>query len=355
MTTHSNIENLIKDIREIAEKKHVILDEEQLHIGGERAVMSPHKFVLTGRQKDTGLRVVFKCAKHQRGIDEMESEHKIRLDLESMPFAQQNIPLPNELFSDMVGKYMVIITEFIDQEKVFVNHTISEQFFMALQGLEIQESFHATTRENRSKVTDTFERRSPEYYLKNFKEFVVNISEVNPEYEEVVTSAEAFFRKNLSFLEIFDGYLMHQDFAPHNFRTLGRQLVFLDYSSFTFGNKYESWARLINYMEVHNPQLVDPLTSYVKSDRGDAEYLDLRLMRVYKIGFLLNFYARTFRETEGNIHKLAEIRLIFWSAALKSVLEDIPVNQKDRLDYITARDPLRSEKEKRRQREFTNA
>jgi hypothetical protein len=70
---------------------------------------------------------------------------------------------------------------------------------------------------------------------------------------------------------------------------------------------------------------------------------------------LLNFYARAFRETEGNIHKLAEIRLKFWSAVLKAVLEDIPVNQKDRLDYITERDLLRSEKEKKRQREFSIA
>lgn len=351
MSTYSNTETFIKDMQELAEMCGVTLDEEQLHVGGERAVMSPHKFVLTGKNAE-GRRVVFKCAKHPRGVEEMRLEHNIRTALETLPFSAQNIPLPTETHSGYVNDFLVTITEFIEQEKVFAQYALPEQFFMSLQGLETQEAFHATTREHRSSAIQLFPQTPPHKYIKNFETFMQVTCSVKPEHRPLLERAYQFLLNNLKTLEVFDGYLMHTDFVPHNFRIKQKQLVLLDYSSFHFGNKYESWARFINYMEVHNPALVPLLTSYIKKDRGEFEYLDLRLMRVYKIGFLLHFYSNAFMQTEGNVHTLADIRLTFWSSALKAVLKDVPVPQREWQAYITARDPLRSETEKKRQREF---
>ena len=38
----------------------------------------------------------------------------------------------------------------------------------------------------------------------------------------------------------------------------------------------------------HNPDLEKILSEYVRANRGEEEYLSLRLMRVYKLGFLSN-------------------------------------------------------------------
>lgn len=355
MDTHSNTEKLIKDMQSIADQHGVLLDTEQLHIGGERAVMSPHKYVLTGHTVNDNTRVVFKCAKHKSGVAEMKAEHTIRNGLADMPFAEQDLLLPKELFFGLTDGSTISITEFIEQTKVMFDYSLAEQFFMVLQGLEAQESFHATTREHRNQVTGLFPTFSPQKYIQTFKEFSHNVTTEIPNLTELLSEAKLALETNTNILNTFDGYLMHSDFVPHNFRIKKKQLVLLDSSSFHFGNKYESWARLINFMEIHNPKLVPLLLNYIRNDRGENEYKDLQLMRIYKIGFLLNFYVNSLAKTDGNFHELTKVRITFWTATLKAVLSDTPVNMKDHITYVTSRDRLRTNTEKKRQREFTHA
>lgn len=126
----------------------------------------------------------------------------------------------------------------------------------------------------------------------------------------------------------------------------------LDCSSVYFSNKYEGWARFLNYMIIHNPDLEKLLVRYIIENRGEKEYLSLRLMRVLKIGELLEYYARSFNKTMGDLHTLTEIRIQFWHKALVSLLDDKPLSGEIRDDYITKRNALRSPEEKERQREF---
>jgi len=129
----------------------------------------------------------------------------------------------------------------------------------------------------------------------------------------------------------------------------------LDCSSIHFGNKYEGWARFLNYMVIHNPELEQFLNEYVLKNRGTNDYLNLRLMRVYKIGYLLKYYAESLEKTTGNLNTLTLKRINFWHEVLKAVLSDTQLSKEILQDYIENRDDLRSEEEKKRQREFSVA
>lgn len=357
MTSNKNNNGIPKVVLGLAEKLNIVLDKEQLHIGGERAVMRPDKYVLTGINSKTGNYVVLKCSNIKEGMAEIDTEHKVRKALLNMPFAEQDLNIPSELYFGRISEYLVSIIQFIEQSKVFTNFPLREQFFIALQEFESQESFHATTRKHYQSATSLFPELTADTYVENFNEFFLNVSKNshNELSQSVMTSALDFLTKNKDVISIYNGYLMHSDFVPHNFRIKDRKLFLLDFVAFFFGNKYESWARFINFMEVHNPQLAPLLLKYVREDRGENEYLALRLMRVYKAGFLLNFYTNSLSKTEGNLHALTKERIIFWSHVLDSILKDIPTEQKMYATYIVKRDSLRTEKEKMRQREFTNA
>jgi predicted solute-binding protein len=127
----------------------------------------------------------------------------------------------------------------------------------------------------------------------------------------------------------------------------------LDYSAFHFGNKYEEWARLLNYMVIHNPALERRLKKHIVNMRGETDYLDLRLMRIYKIGFLLAFYAQSLDKTSSDLHALTKRRIKFWHEVLQSVIDDKNLDEGILEDYLKNRDHLRSPEEKRRQKEFT--
>ena len=78
-------------------------------------------------------------------------------------------------------------------------------------------------------------------------------------------------------------------------------------------------------------------------------------MRVYKAGYLLDYYAGSIKKTEGDLRTLTELRLGFWNKAMKAVMEDSPLSEKIISEYKQKRDQLRSVEEKERQREFAVA
>lgn len=352
--TDDNSENTnYTEIQKLAESLDITLDKKQLNIGGERSIMSPDKFVLTGIKNSTQAKVVLKCAKKPAGVKEMEQEHKVRSGLKGLPFAERELIMPEEIFYGRKGEYIVSVTAFIEQDKVFTDHTLQEQFFMSLYALECQESFHVTTREHHATIRNQFEIHSPDFYIAKAKRLADNVKQNWPESSQHIDKAIDELSNNRKLLNSFNGYLIHSDFVPHNFRIKNRQLYLLDFVSFRLGNKYESWARFINFMEVHSPKLVPLLLDFVKRSRGEQEYKSLRLMRLYKIIFLLNYYANTLTKTEEDLRALTESRLTIWTHILESVLADTKVDEVKLENYYQERSNLRTDTEKERQRQFT--
>ncbi|MFA6279127.1 MAG: hypothetical protein WC638_03525, partial [Candidatus Paceibacterota bacterium] len=245
--------------------------------------------------------------------------------------------------------------------QVFVAHTIEEQFFIALSAFEAQESFHATTYEHLRAIKDVFPILSSTEYLHDFKRLKESILHLynDASTSAVLEQAEEFLINHRLDIDQYTNYLTHTDFVPHNFRLMEHTLYMLDcvpnYATIHFGNKYEGWARFLNYMMLHSPELERLLVEYVRTNRDEDEYLSLRLMRAYKITFLLEFYARSLAKTSENLHELTLARLAYWREALIAILEDRPLAREVTEKYIATRDSLRSEEEKERQRDFAVA
>ncbi|MFI5260574.1 MAG: hypothetical protein ACHQU0_02150 [Candidatus Paceibacteria bacterium] len=337
------------------------LAEQQPYVSGERYLMAGGKLVLAGTQDESGIKVIIKASREKDGKKEISSEKRSRDLMRSFSFANKKIMLPEELYYGVEGDYVFLIMRFIPQEKVFVAHTLEEQFFIALSAFEAQESFHATTYEHLRAVKEVFPVLSAAEYLKDFKRLEESALRAYPDeaLRTALQRAERFLTENEVTIDRHASYLTHTDFVPHNFRIAEHTLFMLDcvpnYATIHFGNKYEGWARFINYMMLHNPELERLLVAYVKDTRGEDEYLSLRLMRAYKIAFLIEYYVRSLAKTSGDLHTLTLARIAYWREALVAILEDRPLAEEITRAYVTTRDSLRSEEEKKRQREFAIA
>jgi hypothetical protein len=324
------------------------LEAEQPHISGERFLMAKNKQVLVGHDK-TGRHVVIKVSTVPEGQEDISREKKARDMLSSLSFALDNILFPEEIFFGKKDGYLIWAIEYIEQEKVFVEYTLEEQFFLILRAFEAQEAFHATTFEHEKKVQSLFPILHAQEYFAEFEKFEV----------EGLETAHQFLLTHKTLIDKYCNYLTHTDFVPHNFRVRNRKIYMLDCSpeirTVHFGNKYEGWARFLNYMTIHNPKLEKLLEEYIRKNRGEEEYQVLRLMRVYKLGFILDFYQKSLAKTEGDLKELTLERLDFWREVLKYVLADQEMPEGFIEDYKKKRDSLRSEDEKRRQKEFAVA
>ncbi|MDC1205446.1 hypothetical protein N8083_01200 [Candidatus Pacebacteria bacterium] len=127
-------------------------------------------------------------------------------------------------------------------------------------------------------------------------------------------------------------------------------MYLLDHSSLTFGNKYEGWARFLNFMELYNPPLCAALQKYVADNRTPEESVALRMMRIYRLGEILLYYTNTLQKCEGNLLKLNTARIDFWKTVLKHILHETPIPKETITIFQELRDSLRSEDEKERQR-----
>jgi hypothetical protein len=173
----------------------------------------------------------------------------------------------------------------------------------------------------------------------------------DPRLAAILARTEEFFFAHRDVIDRYGDFLTHTDFVPHNLRIVGHDIYLLDHASIRFGNKYESWARFLNYMVIHNPQLERWLVQYVKNNRA-GEYLSLQAMRVYKDVFLIDFYARSLARTSGDLHALSVERLGFWVDVLACILDDREIPDETIAAYKTNRDRLRSAEEKLRQKEL---
>ncbi|MBI5045402.1 MAG: hypothetical protein HZC14_00090 [Candidatus Niyogibacteria bacterium] len=333
------------------------MEKKQPHISGERAVLSQKSLVLFCAEKSTGNRVVVKCSGHEDGMREIRREKIMRDHLATAKYSTDRPALPKETFFGERDNYIFLATEYVDQERVFVKHDLQQQFFMALNAFERQEAFHATTYEHLSSIKKIAEIITPELYSEKFGNFIknANANYQNSETLSTLMQAKNLFDQNLNMVRTYSYYLIHEDLVPHNFRIRNSHIHMLDCASLQYGNKYESWARFINYMVIHSPELEKKLLQYIKNSRGEREYLCLRVMRAFKVAQLINYHASLISKVEGNFLQLTKIRLDFWTKVLSKILADEKISSEEHENYTRQRDALRSNEEKERQQEFAVA
>lgn len=344
-------------ISRILKKLGYTLEEKQPHISGERflseAVTTAHgrKFILVGNN-DAGGKVIIKATSDKKGGQEIEHERKCREVLKEIKFAYQTFFTPAETLFIKKDGHTISIQEFIEQERPFLERGTPEQFGLALKAFKAQESAHATTYAHERLVRKNFGSIDAKEYLKVFEKFKKDIAShfsKNEELAENLKKAEKILEENKKTIEQYCGFLTHVDFVPHNIRIADRNIYLLDHSSLRFGNKYEGWARFLNFMALYNPSLESALTEYVKNNRTEEESLSLKLMRIYRLGEIIWYYTNTLAKTSGDLYTLNTKRVQFWTEVLKAMLENKNVSKEIVEKYKNDRNSLRSEEEKERQ------
>ncbi len=335
-----------------------VLDSLQPHIWGERYLMqavtttSGKKLILLGSRKSDHKRVVIKTTSDPAGIRELEHERNCRRVLQEIKFAYQIFLSPEEILFVKKGRHVISIQAFIEQKSAFLERPLEEQFSLALKSFKAQESAHATTYEHVRLIKKTFGSMNARAYGYAFAGFIQKIKRRladDLELTSLLDRAQKFLEINQETIDQYGNFLTHTDFVPHNFRVVESDIYLLDYSSLRFGNKYEGWARFLNFMTLYNRPLEEALTRYVHDNRTPEEVLSLKLMRVYRLGEIIWYYTSTLDKSSGNLLELNTNRVAFWSKVLEAVLIDKSIDQKEIEDYQRARDLLRSSDEKQRQ------
>lgn len=343
----------LERITPLLRKVGFTLEEKQPHLSGERYLQSPHKLVLLGKRVHDNLRVIIKISSNPSGIREIEHERRCRRTLVALKFAYQNFFPPEEILFSKHRDYVLFITSYIEQKTSFVGRPLKEQFSLALRAFKMQESAHAATYAHLRTVRRVFEMVGAPEYLSAFKTFMYCAQEMNDkDLTTTLTRAELYLTTHQETVEQYCGFLTHADFVPHNFRVAGEKIYLLDYASLHFGNKHENWARFLNFMLLYNRPLEQALTDYVRLNRSTEEVLSLKLMRIYKVAFLLQFYCKTLQDVSKNTYELTRKRIYFWRQVLESLMADTYLPEEIISSYKTSRDALRSQEERERQRDL---
>lgn len=338
----------------IIERLGFALSEKQVHVSGERFLMSGKKLVLIGSRTADQKRVILKMSSHPEGIKEIEHEHAARQTLHGLDFAYRHLHTPEEIRFVKEQGMVISVTAFLEEEIPFLKQAPRNQFFLALRAFEMQEGLHITTYLHEREVAGVFGRANAEDYKRIFDTQCIEIQGHLPERSDLMRQLKRAQNEIGSSLQLIDHYgdfLAHTDFVPHNIRIVDQEIYLIDHSSIQFGCKYESWARFINYMVIHHPTLEKWLLQYVKQNRPE-EYPCLRIMRIYKLGHLIAFYARSAKQTTGDLQKLSLERIAFWQDVLQAILDDVEVPIERVEAYRNVRDALRSDEEKKRQQEL---
>ncbi len=334
------------------------LDEEQPQTIGERYLTRPvgsgRKVVFFGRQGET--RAVIKISGESQGRDELLFEKHVHDMLTHITFAYDMFALPAILhFNNAQG---ILITEYIEQEKPFLDRPLKEQFAIALNAFKSQEHTHATTAEHWTALEQLMathvhfikpgEYRKIGTYAMDLLPLLDPDTTLYKKNNVLIDQVIHEIHANKTMLERYDGFLTHWDFTPQNFRIRDGKLYLLDLTSMRFGNKYESWARFINFMMLYNPELAQALVDYVRLNRPE-EIKVLKIMRAYRLIELIRYYATWLSKTKGDTQKLANVRIAFWTKALECVLTDKKIPMETIAEYKEKRDQLRTPDEKKRQ------
>jgi hypothetical protein len=329
------------------------LDDVQPQLGGERSVISGNKLVLFGRRISDGKRVVIKASSRPNGRAEIQRERSCRDLLERIRFAYNAFLSPEQIaWYDDAG-CLLSITEYIEQDCPFLDRSLPDQFFLAMKAFEVQEGAHAATYEHQRAIRGVFGVATASAYLTSFATYITDICSRFHERADLpsqLQAAMAVLHQSSVRIDQYGGFLTHTDFVPHNFRVVGRDIYLLDHSSMRFGNKYEGWARFLNFMLLYHPALERALVTYVKDNRVPEESEALHAMRVFRLGEIIRYYTLRLEKTSGNLRALDRARIDFWSDALASLLNEKSLPESRIQTYRDVRDGLRSDEEKQRQR-----
>lgn len=330
------------------------LDKEQPHISGERYLMTRDKLVLVGTRIEDNLKVIIKVSDNKKGREEINQEKKIRDALASFTFSKKSIIFPVEIYFGQEENFLIWATKYIDQEKVFASYSIEEQFFMILKVFENQESFHATTFEHLRNIKTILPILHSKNYIEKTEEFKNRIFDLEDhiKLKNSVLEALKLLQSHKRLIDMYCDHLTHTDLAPSNFRIQKKEIYMIDLSSIIFGNKYDGWARFLNWAIVYSPILEKTIIEYLKTNRGQEEYLALRLMRIFKATFLVDYYIKNLNKTSGNLHLLTKKRLELWTLILENLLDDKTIPSQIVHQHMNDCDKLRSPEEKERQKEF---
>lgn len=341
----------------ILRQHNIELLADQPHIKGERFLMqalttiSGQKLILLGRHTVTEKRVVIKVTNDPAGIKELEHERACRELLHKIIFAYDAFHSPTEMVFTYHGPYLLAVFEYIEQDCAFLERPLKEQFTFALQAFKAQERARATTVSHYTQVAETFGSRASADYLTLFETFLSQLtnSQVPAATIEAMEQAKLQLQNGKERIEQYCGFLTHTDFVPHNFRIQGEKLFLLDFSSLRIGNKHESWARFLNFMTLYNRELEGWLLSYVEHNRSQEERESLQLMRLFRLGEIITYYANTMARSESELLTLNQSRVSFWTEVLSAEVQNTRVKDSSVTTYQIKRDQLRSLSEKERQ------
>jgi len=335
------------------------LEAEQPHLIGERylqrAVTTIHgrKLILVGKRVSDAKRAVIKATSDRDGVYEIEHDRFCRDALQKLHFAYHAFYSPKETLFTKRNGFTIFIQEFLEQPCAFIDRPVEEQFHFALTAFKAQESAHAATYNHRRFIAKTFGEKIVEDYLHTFANFGNTLCDALPDDSMLCHALDrgvAFLAEHKKTIEQYSGFLTHIDFVPHNFRIVNGDIYLLDHSSIRFGNKYEGWARFVNFMEVYSRELARWLVQYVRDNRTEEESLSLKLMRIYRLGEIIYYYADTIEQSSGDLLKLNRARVVLWRDVLTAILADTPVPPEVIGQYKQTRDSLRSADEKKRQK-----
>jgi len=346
----------LPQISYIIEKHGYTLTEDQPHIKGERFLMqavttTAGKKLILYATNQAGKTVVVKATRDWAGKQELLHERKCRTLLHQLNFSYDTFHSPTELAFLEQNKFIIVITEFIEQTSSFLDRPIEEQFSFSLTALKAQEGTRATTAGHIRSIRKVFNYRTSADYLNLHTGFLTFLKQnaVTDEIINLVFQSHEKLTQQQTYIEQYGGFLTHTDFVPHNFRIKDQTLYLLDFSSLQFGNKHESWARFLNFMTLYNSELETLLINYVEQNRAPEERESLQLMRLFRLGEIITYYAKNVAQSADALKTLNQERVQFWADVLAAELQNTRVSREIVTNYQTSRDQLRSKEEKERQ------
>lgn len=347
----------ISDVTEAALSSHqIILDEHQPHTLGERFLMQAvtttggKKVILLGQKKNSDERFVIKIADDAAGKKEISDERDARSLLQSIEFNYESFHAPEEIAHFEYRGYLINVQRHIDQSSAFLERSTEEQFTYALAAFKAQERTRATTHRHFKKISRVFGARTWVEYKKFINYFDITFSDSPIDIGTAcIKKAKHSLEAGSQRIEQYGGFLTHTDFVPHNFRINNGKMYLLDFSSLCFGNKHESWARFLNFMTLYNRELERLLIEYVENNRSVEERESLQLMRIYRLCEITSYYIQKVPQSDGALKELNTARVKFWHDVLAAELGNMRVSDEVVKNYISVRDSLRTEEEKKRQ------
>lgn len=342
-------------ITAILKRHDYTLAPDQPHLKGERFLMqamtttSGKKLILIGTKDQK--QVVIKVTRDKSGKKELEHERLCRQAIHEIDFAYDTFRSPTEVAYFSEGGFLFSIQEFITQTTTFLERPLEERFDLSLHAFLIQERARATTSGHFRRTARLFGNRTSKEYLtlfSSFEQFLQN-ENASPLIFSRISQAKIRLEKQPEHIDQYCGFLTHTDLVPHNFRVKDNALYLLDFSSFRFGNKHESWARFLNFMTLYDPALETALIKYLVNNRAPEEKISLQLMRLFKLGEIISYYTKVTKNSTGELAELNRARIDFWSEVLAAELTDTRVSREIVAAYQATRDRLRSQDEKERQ------